>query len=274
MKAVDAGRAAFYEGFPNRPTSIESPQHWTTGGLLPRAYCDKHIDEASALRVECLVEGESATALDVEVRFLQVVGGTDSTRQHALERRLVLPRKVFRDILLHPVAIRAVFDEPGGRRIEANVRSNVGPVTEGTFKVRVDVVNSTLLDELPPHRDAAMAFALAACHVVLHVEGGAFVSLFEPPQRLLDESRGCMNAGVWPVLIGSGGARDTMLASPIILYDHPRIGPEALGDVFDATGIDAILTLRILAMTDDEQREIAQADARARALLERTQGSS
>jgi hydrogenase maturation protease len=43
-----------------------------------------------------------------------------------------------------------------------------------------------------------------------------------------------------------------MLASPIILYDHPAIAPESPGDLFDGTEIDEILTLRILAMTDAE----------------------
>ena len=61
-----------------------------------------------------------------------------------------------------------------------------------------------------------------------------------------------------------------MLASPIILYDHPAIAPESPGDLFDGTEIDEILTLRILAMTDAEKREMASVDARARALLERT----
>ena len=61
-----------------------------------------------------------------------------------------------------------------------------------------------------------------------------------------------------------------MLASPIILYDDPAIAPESPGDLFDGTEIDEILTLRILAMTDAEKREMASVDARARALLERT----
>jgi len=276
MTTVDAvARATLYEGYllyPYRPTASKNRQRWTTGGLLPSAYCAEHKDEASALRVECLVEGDAATALDVEVRFLQLMDGVASEPQHAVERRLVLPQQSVRDVLVHPVTMRAIFDgEPGAHRIEVSVRGTVVPVSDGTLKVRVDVANSTVLDDVPANRDSAMASALAACHVVLHVDGGAFVSLFDPPQRLLDESRGCMNAGVWPVLVGNDGARDTMLASPIILYDHPEIAPESPGDLFDATEIDEILTLRILALTDEEKREIANADWRVRALLERTQ---
>ena len=276
MTTVDAvARAMLYEGYllyPYRRTAIKNRQRWTTGGLLPSAYCAEHKDEASALRVECLFEGDAATALDVEVRFLQLMDGPAPVPQHAVERRLVMPQQAIRDVLVHPVTMRAMFDaEPAARRVEVSVRGIVVPVSSGTLKVRVDVANSTVLDEVPPNRDSAMTSALAACHVVLHVDGGAFISLFDPPQRLLEESRGCMNAGVWPVLVGSEGARDTMLASPIILYDHPQIAPESPGDLFDATEIDEILTLRILALTDEEKREMADADWRARVLLERAQ---
>jgi hypothetical protein len=61
-----------------------------------------------------------------------------------------------------------------------------------------------------------------------------------------------------------------MLSAPIILYDYPQIAPESPGDLFDATEIDEILTLRILTLTDDEKRAMSLVDDRARALLERT----
>ena len=73
------------------------------------------------------------------------------------------------------------------------------------------------------------------------------------------------------MLVGKPGARDTLLSSPIILYDHPQVAPESPGDLYDATEIDEILSLRILAMADAEKREMAAVDARARALLERTE---
>ena len=62
-----------------------------------------------------------------------------------------------------------------------------------------------------------------------------------------------------------------MLAAPIILYDYPRVAPESHGDLFDATEIDEILTLRILTLTDAEKSEMSGFDARARALLLRTE---
>ena len=69
----------------------------------------------------------------------------------------------------------------------------------------------------------------------------------------------------------SPGSSDVVLASPIILEDHPQVAPESSGDLFDATEIDEILSLRILALTDDEKAEMRASDARARALLDRTE---
>jgi hypothetical protein len=73
------------------------------------------------------------------------------------------------------------------------------------------------------------------------------------------------------VLVGSDGERDTMLATPIILYDYPKVAPESPGDLFDGTEIDEILALRILTMTEDEKREMRNTDDRARKILERTE---
>jgi hypothetical protein len=64
---------------------------------------------------------------------------------------------------------------------------------------------------------------------------------------------------------------DTMLASPIILYDYPKIAAESAGDLFDNLEIDEILTLRVMAMSDEEKVEMRQVDEQARRILERTE---
>jgi hypothetical protein len=63
-----------------------------------------------------------------------------------------------------------------------------------------------------------------------------------------------------------------VLSSPVILYDHPRIAAESAGDLFDSTEIDEILTLRTLALTDEEKREARATDPRAAELLDRLDG--
>ena len=111
--------------------------------------------------------------------------------------------------------------------------------------------------------------SLVSAHTVLEVHDGEFVSLLEPPEAYRDAAAACRNVGVWPVLVGEQGERDTMLSSPIILYDYPQIAPESPGDFFDATEIDEMLVLNVLGLTDDERREMAASDPRAREIVER-----
>jgi hypothetical protein len=73
------------------------------------------------------------------------------------------------------------------------------------------------------------------------------------------------------VLVGDGDDRSTMLSSPIILEDHPRIAPESPGDLFDGGEIDQMLVLNILSLTDEEKAEMRDSDPRTREILERTE---
>ena len=73
------------------------------------------------------------------------------------------------------------------------------------------------------------------------------------------------------MLVGEPGDADTVLASPIILEDHPRIAPESPGDLFDGGEIDQLLILSILSLTDEEKAEMRAADPRTREILERTE---
>jgi hypothetical protein len=69
-------------------------------------------------------------------------------------------------------------------------------------------------------------------------------------------------------------AGELLLSAPFILYDHPRVAPESPGDLFDATEIDEILTLRTLTLTDAEKREARAADPRVAALIDQVDGMS
>ncbi len=66
----------------------------------------------------------------------------------------------------------------------------------------------------------------------------------------------------------------SVLSSPIILYDYPRIAPESAGDFFDATEMDEMLTLRVMTLTDAEKREMRNSDTHVRELLERTEATA
>ena len=147
------------------------------------------------------------------------------------------------------------------------------PISHQLYKLQVRVDNHTPWETGASQtgRDALLMRSLVSAHTLLGVYDGEFISLLEPPDDLKDLARSCQNMGTWPVLVGAPGERDTMLSSPIILYDYPQIAPESAGDLFDGTEIDEILALRIMTMTEDEKREMRNTDARARQILERTE---
>ncbi len=155
-------------------------------------------------------------------------------------------------------------------RVEGAVDVSAKKLRDDLFKVSVYVRNMSPI-EMPGHRGAVLMHSLVSTHAILGVNGGEFISLLEPPLDVQSAAHSCRNVGLWPVLVGEQGQRDTLLASPIILYDYPQIAPESAGDLFDGTEIDEILSLRIMTLTDEEKSEIRGADDRARQILERTE---
>ena len=86
----------------------------------------------------------------------------------------------------------------------------------------------------------------------------------DPPAEAAVAAADCRNEGWWPVLVG-----DALLVAPMILPDQPAVAPESPGDLFDATEIDEILTLRVLTLTEQEKVAARGTDPRAAAILER-----
>jgi hypothetical protein len=93
----------------------------------------------------------------------------------------------------------------------------------------------------------------------------------DPPEWASAGVQACENIGCWPVLAGADGGRQIMLSTPIILYDHPELAPESPGDLYDGTEIDEILSLRTLALSDDEKQQARATDPRAAALIDRVE---
>ena len=146
--------------------------------------------------------------------------------------------------------------------LTASVQFDSALCRNGVVKVTVRVHNLTSADSRETIiRGDALSFSLVSAHTILGVEEGEFLSLLDPPAGFEDLVGQCSNIGTWPVLIGDQA--ETMLSSPIILYDYPQIAPESAGNLFDSTEIDEILSLRILTLTDDEKREMRQSDDRA-----------
>jgi hypothetical protein len=143
---------------------------------------------------------------------------------------------------------------------------------DGVFKLTARIANvSRFASASPATREEALARSLVSAHTIMEVRAGDFVSLIDPPDEYRKFVETCQNIGTWPVLVGEEGQRDTILSSPIILYDYPQIAPESPGDLFDGAEIDEILSLRIMTLTDEEKREMRESDDRARKILERTE---
>ncbi|MGD0178970.1 MAG: hypothetical protein ABSC15_04080, partial [Terriglobales bacterium] len=211
--------------------------------------------------------------------------------QEAIEREVSLP--VYNVEALGHGPVGEVFGFPAEKQFEYLI-DNLGQIAgvivrerqaicgaievvgkqfeDGLSKVSVLIRNATPFESAKESsRDRALLSSMVSAHTILGVKDGRFVSLLAPPVQITELAASCKNVGTWPVLVGEEGQCDTVLSSPIILYDYPQIAPESAGDLFDGTEIDEILSLRIMTLTDDEKREMSQSDERARQVLERTE---
>ena len=152
------------------------------------------------------------------------------------------------------------------RELHAEVGIVAGP-DEGFVRLAVTVDNATQ-GEIDGKDDAIRA-SLIGTHALVVAEGAQFVSLLEPPEDAVAAVGRCTQSRCHPVLAGAPGSSDVVLASPIILYDHPEIAPQSAGALFDSTEIDEILTLRVMTMTDTEKAEARATDPRAAEIIDR-----
>lgn len=276
--------AVLYEGYvlyPYRASAIKNRKRWMFGGLYPTAWsAAQNRTDAASMQTECLVTSDDATCVDIEVRFLHLLacGEGDDERQEAIERQVTICGIKLADIELQPK--RTAFTFPASREIDGGVERTQEciqgmvevqsqPAGPQLWKLTVSSCNDTPLEQL--NAPAALMRCMASTHALLDVRGGQFISLLTPPEELREIAAACRNIGVWPVLVGENDQRQTMLASPIILYDYPQVAPESAGDFFDATEMDEMLTLRIMTLTEDEKSEMRAGDERARRILERTE---
>jgi hypothetical protein len=223
-----------------------------------------------------LVEGDPS--VDVTVRFLHVVrrqvmvdGEPVDEATVGGERLMTWEEATERELPPGPFEIAAGREDEGSvvrswRGLSGSIDVSTEALGDGLHRVTVQVANTTPFE--PGTREEALAHTFCSCHVVLRARAGAFLSATDPPPGAPE----CESVGVWPVLVGDPPDRSTMLASPIILEDHPRIAPESPGDLFDGGEIDQMLVLNILSLTDEEKEEMGASDPKAREILERTEG--
>ena len=304
----DVGRVAdavLFEGYllyPYRASAQKNRLRWQFGVLTPPAY-GKANAEPSRSRTECLLEPKPGAALHVRLRFLQLrartvhdTGGApvgelsvDGTRVFDWEEGV--PRTVDAVVAVGELVSgeRVVaFDRPaemdvvavdGGSvrrrcwpldgRLVLSAQPQPGPYD--VLRLRLDVCNdSDDVADVP--REVALRHSLIAAHALLAVTDGAFLSATDPPEWAAGATVELTNEHTWPVLAGPADRSDVVLSSPIILADHPQLAPESPTDLFDGTEIDEILSLRTLALTDEEKAEARATDPRAAAVIDAVDG--
>jgi hypothetical protein len=237
--------AVLYEGYalwPYTRSALKNQRRWTWGGVFPPAHTAAHPDDPCQMVAQ--VRCDDPAAVSVTVRFLHVVAREADAEYEAWDE--AAEREV------GPGEFTIAAGREGTRSWE-ELRGAVETEIDGS-RLTVTVRNAT---PFAGGREDALRHTFCSTHMVLR--GAAFVSA--------TEAAGCESRGCWPVLIDE----QTMLCSPIILEDHPRIAPESPGDLFDGGEIDGLLALNILALTDAEKAEMRASDPRTRAILERTE---
>lgn len=267
--------AVLYEGYllyPYRRSSAKNRVRWQFGVLAPPVWAEANTPPDEGLsgsaeswwnRTECLLEAPPATAVELRLRFLHLQPGPalDRAMPHEVAASTTLADLVG-DEQVAEIAVDGVQGRLrwGGERVE-------GPFQLHRLSVRVENTDGAVPADCP--RDEALRAAMISTHLLLGVDGGGFISIIDPPHWAEGAARSCRNVRTFPVLTGPEGTDRLMLSAPIILPDHPRVAPESPGDLFDATEIDEILSLRTMALTDQEKAEARATDPRAEEIIDR-----
>jgi hypothetical protein len=270
--------AVLYEGYvlyPYRASAQKNQSRWQFGVLMPAGFDDR--SERSSCRTEVVLEARPGATLAIELRFLHVqhrTGGGLPEWDETVERRVRFDLDVdelrstphahdfhFADVLDDGTDTAHRESAPVAGTVAVTLSELPGPY--GALRLRIDVANRTAAS--PSDRDSALRHALVAAHTMAALDRGRFLSLTDPPEWARPEVVRCTNEGTWPVLAGS---EQVLLSSPIILGDHPQIAPESPGDLYDATEIDEILTLRTMTLTDAEKAEARATDPRSARVID------
>ena len=305
--AAELADAVLLEGYllyPYRASAQKNALRWQFGVLVPQTYGEETAEPWRS-RTECLLEPRAGSTLRLRLRFLQLqeralldadgtaVDELDVDGELYLRWDEGLPREVDAEVPLAdlgadpvtvpvvtaPTQAREAIVDAGGTtrghyqrrtgalrgRVVLSVAEVPGPY--GALRLRVDVVNDAPM-RAGADRGEALGSSLISAHTLLAVDDGAFLSSVDPPEWAAPAVAACVNEQSWPVLAGPEGCDTLVLASPIILPDHPQLAPESPTNLFDGTENDEILTLRTMALTEAEKREARATDPRAATIVD------
>ena len=308
-QVADAVLYEGYLLYPYRASSSKNQVRWQFGVLGPAGAAATGAGEETSLSAEMVLEAQRGARLEVRLRFLQVqarvverrtddgwlavdelvVGGTRWIPFHeAVSREIPLLGEPLDELRTIEVGV------PGGEDIEELYDGErlVGRLVRTRWALNGMVTLTPRLGHDPrlvvlglrvdnrtawapggvegwAARDVAARYSFVGTHLLVTAQGTRFVSLLDGPDWAAADTSACNQSRCWPVLVADDDGNDAVLVSPIILGDHPTIAPESAGDLFDATEIDEILTLRVMTMTEQEKADARGTDPRAAAILAR-----
>lgn len=223
-----------YALYPYTPGATKNATPTPFGIVYPPVHAAAVRGPLDHLQVQARLP--SGSALSAEVRFLRPEG----VGHRARERR----------VTLEAPGATATIAEDG---LDAIVT-----LTRAGDLVMLRVENHTIVPE-GLDRAAALAHSLLSTHVVLRAPGGRFTSPLD--------AEGCENVNTWPVLATDDD--DVILGAAMILPDHPELAAESQGSLYDGTEIEEALLLHVMALSDAERSQIAEADPAVREMVAR-----
>lgn len=248
--------AVLYEGFllyPYSKSALKNQMPFQFGVVMPQGYAD--ASEPSFLRSQFVVCRGSR--VDGLLRFLHAA-------DEPVEREIAF---TFALNLQRTEVPFALEDLRGEVCVHVESLQDVHVVTL-TVRNKTAALGAAV-------RNDALRKAFVSTHVLLEVADGAFASLLDPPDAAKPAAHRCVNERAFPVLAGSEGVGSqtstTLLVSPIILYDFPRIAQASGARTFDGTEIDELLMLSVASLTDREKEDARAAHPYVCELLERAE---
>jgi hypothetical protein len=285
--ATKLARSLMFEGYvlyPYRQSSLKNQKRMIFGSLYPAAWAETN-GERAGITATLLVRAASVQLRVLFLHWARRVEGATPAWLEARERTVALGTFSLDALTAEPATRSFALPSAEWSRADAHyrqetvaglLRASARLVEPGVFELSLSLSNHSSFSALPgtDERDLAERLSFGAAHLLLHTEDGKFESLLEPSDALAAAAQACRNDGVWPVLVGNAEARNTLLASPITLYDFPVVAPESPGDYCDSTEIDEMLALRVRTLTDAEKAQARSTDPRARQILDRSESLS
>jgi hypothetical protein len=293
--AEEIARTLLYEGYalyPYHRSAVKNQKPVPFGVVYPEEYHVHNSHAHAQMQTQCIVTGSGDLSISLTIRFLQLQNKTSENKKlnvpgnqagwQTVERTINSGDLEVSELLKCRKEIPIAFSElveikngdagnetsrvisssaiNGTIAIEASFLENVA----GACRITIKITNTTpVKNAITTTRDDVFFLSFLSTHTIVKTTG-EFIS-HQNPGEWKSAIEECLNINTWPILMEEGNR--TMLSSPIILYDYPRINPQSAGDLFDSTEIEEALLLHVAMLSEDEKKSIAESDEKLQAML-------